>query len=150
MNIYIGCDHAAVEMKNEIRDYLKEKGHALFDMGIGEGEKVDYPDMAERVALSVRDDKGSRGVLICGTGVGMAISANKVKGIRAASVSEAYSAKLTRMHNNSDIICFGARVIGIETAKMIIDAFMDAEFEGGERHERRVNLIDKLEESFGK
>ena len=150
MNIYIGCDHAAVEMKNEIRDYLKEKGHALFDMGIGEGEKVDYPDMAERVALSVRGDKGSRGVLICGTGVGMAISANKVKGIRAASVSEAYSAKLTRMHNNSDIICVGARVIGIETAKMIVDAFMDAEFEGGERHERRVNLIDKLEESFGK
>lgn len=144
MNIYIACDHAAVAMKNEIAQYLSEKGYNVSDLGIGEGEKIDYPVSAERVARKVLSDKGSRGVLICGTGIGMSIAANKVKGIRAAAVSETYSAKLTRMHNNTDIICFGARVIGIETAKTIVDAFLEAEFEGG-RHEGRVGLMTKLE-----
>lgn len=144
MNVYIACDHAAAAMKNEIAAYLSEKGYNVSDLGIAEGEKIDYPVSAERVARKVLADKGSRGILICGTGIGMSIAANKIKGIRAAAVSETYSAKLTRMHNNTDIICFGARVIGIETAKMIADAFLEAEFEGG-RHQGRVELMTKLE-----
>ena len=148
MKLYIACDHAAIEMKNELVQYLSEKSYDVTDLGINEGEKIDYPVAAEKVARSVVADKGSRGILICGTGIGMSIAANKVKGIRAAAVSEVYSAKLTRIHNNSNVICFGARVIGIETAKMIVDAYLEAEFEEGGRHSQRVALIDKLEENF--
>ncbi len=148
MKLYIACDHAAIEMKNEITAYLREKGHDVEDLGINTGEKIDYPVAAEKVARKVVSDNGSRGILICGTGIGMSIAANKVKGVRAAAVSEVYSAKLTRIHNNSNIICFGARVIGIETAKMIVDAYLEAEFEEGGRHSARVELITKLEEEF--
>ena len=144
MKIYIGCDHAAIDMKNEICAYLEEKNYKVCDLGINTGEKIDYPVMAEKVAKSVVCDN-ALGILICGTGIGMSIAANKVKGVRAAAVSEAYSAKLTRIHNNANILCFGARVIGIETAKMLTDAFLEAEFEKGGRHEARVELINKLE-----
>ena len=148
MKIYIGGDHAAIDMKNEISEYLREKSYTVEDLGINTGEKIDYPISAERVARKVVSDKNSLGILICGTGIGMSIAANKVKGIRAAAVSEVYSAKMTRIHNNANIICFGARVIGIETAKMIVDAFLEAEFEDGGRHAARVELISKLEENF--
>ena len=148
MKLYIACDHAAIEMKDEITAYLREKGHDVEDLGINIGEKIDYPVAAEKVARKVVSDGASRGSLICGTGIGMSIAANKVKGVRAAAVSEVYSAKLTRIHNNSNIICFGARVIGIETAKMIVDAYLEAEFEDGGRHAARVDLITKLEENF--
>lgn len=148
MKLYIACDHAAIEMKDEITAYLREKGHDVEDLGINIGEKIDYPVAAEKVARKVVSDGESRGILICGTGIGMSIAANKVKGVRAAAVSEVYSAKLTRIHNNSNIICFGARVIGIETAKMIVDAYLEAEFEDGGRHAARVDLITKLEENF--
>lgn len=148
MKIYIACDHAAIEMKDEIVGYLREKSYDVEDLGINVGEKIDYPVSAERVARKVAADKSSRGILICGTGIGMSIAANKVKGIRAAAVSEVYSAKMTRIHNNANVICFGARVIGIETAKMIVDAYLEADFEDGGRHSARVELISKLEESF--
>lgn len=147
MKLYIACDHAAIEMKNEIANYLREKSYDVEDLGINEGEKIDYPVAAEKVAKSVVADEGSKGILICGTGIGMSIAANKVKGIRAAAVSEVYSAKLTRVHNDTNVLCFGARVIGIETAKMIVDAYLEAEFEGG-RHAARVALIEALEEKF--
>lgn len=147
MKLYIACDHAAIEMKNEIAAYLREKSYDVEDLGINEGEKIDYPVAAEKVAKKVVADTGSKGILICGTGIGMSIAANKVKGIRAAAVSEVYSAKLTRIHNDTNVLCFGARVIGIETAKMIVDAYLEAEFEGG-RHAARVALIEKLEEDF--
>ncbi len=147
MKLYIACDHAAIEMKNEITAYLREKSYDVEDLGINEGEKIDYPVAAEKVAKKVVSDNGSKGILICGTGIGMSIAANKVKGIRAAAVSEVYSAKLTRIHNDTNVLCFGARVIGIETAKMIVDAYLEAEFEGG-RHAARVALIEKLEENF--
>lgn len=147
MKLYIACDHAAIEMKNEIAAYLREKSYDVEDLGINEGEKIDYPVAAEKVAKKVVSDCGSKGILICGTGIGMSIAANKVKGIRAAAVSEVYSAKLTRIHNDTNVLCFGARVIGIETAKMIVDAYLEAEFEGG-RHAARVALIEKLEENF--
>ena len=148
MKLYIACDHAAIEMKDEITAYLREKGHDVEDLGINIGEKIDYPVAAEKVARKVVSDGASRGILICGTGIGMSIAANKVKGVRAAAVSEVYSAKLTRIHNNSNIICFGARVIGIETAKMIVDAYLEAEFEDGGRNAARFDLITKLEENF--
>ena len=148
MKLYIACDHAAIEMKDEITAYLRENGHDVEDLGINQGEKIDYPIAAEKVARKVVADKGSRGILICGTGIGMSMAANKVKGIRAAAVSEVYSAKMTRIHNNANVICFGARVIGIETAKMIVDAYLAEEFEEGGRHSARVELITKLEENF--
>ena len=148
MKLYIACDHAAIEMKDEITAYLRENGHDVEDLGINQGEKIDYPVAAEKVARKVVADAGSRGILICGTGIGMSMAANKVKGIRAAAVSEVYSAKMTRIHNNANVICFGARVIGIETAKMIVDAYLAEEFEEGGRHSARVDLITKLEENF--
>lgn len=147
MKLFIACDHAGIELKDEIKKYLSEKGYDVADLGINTGEKIDYPISAEMVARKVAEEHDSLGILICGTGIGMSISANKVKGIRAAAVSEVYSAKYTRLHNDANIICIGARVIGVETAKMIVDAFVETPFEGG-RHENRVNLIKKLEENF--
>lgn len=142
--IYIGCDHAALEMKAALIEYIKTLGFEPVDEGTYTPDSVNYPEYAKKVALAVKDDKDSLGVLICGTGIGMSLAANKVKGIRAAAVSEVYSAKLTRQHNNSNIVCIGARVIGIETAKMIVEAFLTTEFEGG-RHQTRVDMITAIE-----
>lgn len=144
MKVFIGCDHAALGMKNEIVEYVKSLGFEAHDEGTYTEERVDYPVYAKKVALAVKENEGSLGILICGTGIGMSLAANKVKGIRAAAVSEVYSAKLTRQHNNSNIVCIGARVIGVETAKMIVDAFLGTEFEG-ERHQRRVDMITEIE-----
>lgn len=142
--VYIGCDHAALEMKATVIDYVKSLGFETYDLGTYTAESVNYPVYAEKVALAVRDNPGSLGILICGTGIGMSLAANKVRGIRAAAVSEVYSAKLTRMHNDANILCIGARVIGPETAKMIVEAFLTTEFEGG-RHQARVDMITALE-----
>ncbi|MBE6682416.1 MAG: ribose 5-phosphate isomerase B [Ruminococcaceae bacterium] len=143
--IYIGCDHAALHMKNDIIGYLNDKGYDVEDLGPYTPESVDYPEYAEKVGKEVVSDKGSLGILICGTGIGMSLAANKVKGVRAAACSEVYSAKLTRQHNDANILCLGARVIGIETAKMMVDAFVETDFEGG-RHKRRVDMIMALED----
>ena len=142
--IVIGCDHGGPELKNEIAKYLCDKGYNVIDCGIVPGESIDYPQMAYQVAQHIVKGSAELGILICGTGIGMSMAANKVKGIRAAACSEVYSAKLTRVHNNANILCMGARVIGSETAKMMVDAFVTAEFEGG-RHERRVNMITAIE-----
>lgn len=142
--IAIGCDHGGPELKNEIAKFLCENGCNVIDCGIEVGEAVDYPVKAYEVAQHVVNGSADLGILICGTGIGMSMAANKVKGIRAAACSEVYSAKLTRVHNNANILCMGARVIGIETAKMMAEAFVTAEFEGG-RHERRVNMITAIE-----
>lgn len=144
MKVFIGCDHAAVDMKNEIVEYVKELGFEAHDEGPFTSDRVDYPEYAKKVALAVKENEGSLGILICGTGIGMSLAANKVKGIRAAAVSEVYSAKLTRQHNNSHIVCMGARVIGVETAKMIVEAFLTTEFEG-DRHQRRIDMITEIE-----
>ena len=142
--IYIGCDHAALHMKNDIIGYLNDKGYNVEDLGPYTPESVEYPIYAEKVGLAVTEDKGSLGILICGTGIGMSLAANKVKGVRAAACSEVYSAKLTRQHNDANVLCLGARVIGIETAKMMVDAFVETEFEGG-RHQRRVDMVMAIE-----
>ena len=143
--LYIGCDHAALHMKNDIVGYLNDKGYDVEDMGTYTPDRIDYPVYAEKVCKAVVADKGSFGILICGTGIGMSMAANKIKGIRAAAVSEVYSAILTRQHNDANVLCFGARVIGIETAKMIVDGFIGAEYEG-DRHQNRVDMIAALED----
>ncbi len=142
--VFIGCDHAALDMKAAIVEYVKELGFDVSDEGTYTTDSVNYPDYAKKVALAVKANEGSLGILICGTGIGMSLAANKVKGIRAAAVSEVYSAALTRQHNDSNIVCIGARVIGIETAKMIVKAFLTTEFEGG-RHKTRVDMITAIE-----
>ncbi len=142
--IAIGCDHGGPELKAEIVKHLTDLRYKVVDCGIGVSEAVDYPKKAYEVASLVANGDADLGILICGTGIGMSMAANKVKGIRAAACSEVYSAKLTRIHNNANVLCMGARVIGVETAKMMVDAFATAEFEGG-RHERRVNMITAIE-----
>ncbi len=144
MKIGIGNDHAAVDMKNEIKAYLEEKGHEVVNFGTDTSESCNYPEYGEKVGVAVAGGDVDLGVLICGTGVGISIAANKVEGVRAVVCSEPYSAKLSREHNNSNILAFGARVIGIEMAKMIVDAWLDAEFMGG-KHGKRVDMIMDIE-----
>ena len=144
MKIAIGCDHGGLEHKNAIAEHLKERGFEVQDFGIYEQVSVDYPEIALKVANSVAGGENQLGILVCGTGIGMSLAANKVKGIRAAAVSEHFSAKYTRLHNNSNILCLGGRVIGVGTALELADLFVDTEFEGG-RHQRRVDMISEIE-----
>ncbi len=145
MKIAIGCDHGGVEHKNAIAEHLKNSGHEIVDFGIYEAKAVDYPDIALKVANSVKSGECERGILVCGTGIGMSMAANKVKGIRAAAVSDHFSAKYTRLHNNANILCLGGRVIGIGTALELADLFINTPFEGGERHQRRIDKISAIE-----
>lgn len=145
MKIAIGNDHAATQMKFDIMQYLKDKGYEVINYGTDDTASCDYPDYGEKVGKAVAKHEADLGVLICGTGIGISLAANKVPGIRAASVSEPVSARLARQHNNANIIAFGARIVGLEEAKGIVDAFLDAEFLGG-RHERRVNKIMAIEQ----
>lgn len=144
MKLAIGNDHVAVEMKNEIKAHLESKGIEVLDVGTNSSERFNYPVSGYKVARLVADGKADGGVLICGTGVGISLTANKVRGIRACVCSEPYTAKLSKQHNNSNIIAFGARVIGIETAKMIVDEWLAAEYEGG-RHQARIDMIAEVE-----
>ena len=144
--IVIGCDHAALTLKDAVKAHLLELGHEVKDFGIYQaGEKCDYPEKAAEVARYLRDGNAERGILICGTGVGMSIAANKVKGIRACCCSDTFSARMTRAHNDANILTFGERVVGQGLAMELVDAFLTTEFEGG-RHQRRVDLITKLEQ----
>ncbi len=145
MKIAIGNDHVAVDMKKHIVQYLVEKGYQMVDFGTQSTERCDYPVYGKKVADAVASGECDFGILICGTGVGISLAANKVKGIRAVVCSEPYTAKLSRQHNNTNIVAFGARVIGIATAEMIVDEFLSASFEGG-RHENRVEMIRAIEE----
>ena len=146
MKLAIGNDHVAVEMKNEVKAYLEQKGIEIVDVGTNSTERFNYPISGYRVAKLVAAGEVDGGVLICGTGVGISLAANKVHGIRACVCSEPYSAKLSKQHNNTNIIAFGARVIGIETAKMIVDEWLNATYEGG-RHQVRVEMIAEIEET---
>ena len=144
MKIAIGNDHSAVELKNIIVDFLKEKGIEVLNLGIDSSESCDYPVYGEKVGRAVVSGEADLGIAICGTGLGISLAANKVKGVRACVCSEPYTAKLSRMHNNSNVLAFGARVVGSELAKMITEAWLDAKFEGG-RHERRVQMLMDIE-----
>ena len=144
MKIVIGCDHGGFEHKNAIVEHLKSKGHEVVDFGIYENKSVDYPDIAVKVCEQITSGNCERGILVCGTGIGMSLAANKVNGIRAAACSEHFSAKYTRLHNDSNIICLGGRVIGVGTALELVDLFVETEFEGG-RHQTRVDKVMAIE-----
>ena len=146
MKIGIGNDHVAVEMKNEIKAHLESQGHEVVDFGTNSTESFNYPVSGYKVGRAVADGEVELGVLICGTGVGISLAANKVQGVRACVCSDPYTAKLSREHNNTNIIAFGARVIGPELAKMIVDEWLGAEFQGG-RHQVRVDMLKEIEET---
>lgn len=142
--IAIGCDHGGYALKLELIKYLKEHNIEFTDYGCN-GEPVDYPDIAEKVCKEIVAGKAEKGVLICGTGIGISMAANKIKGIRAALCCDWYSAKYTRLHNDANVICMGGRTIGPGLAAELLDVFLNTEFEGG-RHAVRVDKIKKLEE----
>lgn len=142
--IAIGCDHAGLELKNEVIKYLEELGVSYEDVGTYTKDSCDYPVYAEKVARAVQTGKAEKGILVCGTGLGMSYAANKVKGIRAACLSDSASARLARQHNNANVLCFGQNIVGKAVALELVKIFLETEFEGG-RHERRVALIDQIE-----
>jgi len=147
MKIAIGSDHAGFPLKREIIAFLREKGHTVKDMGVYNAHRSDYPDYAQKVAQVVLSSECERGILSCGSGVGMCISANKIHGIRAVVCSEPYSAVMSRRHNDANVLCLGSRVVGVELAQMIVDQWLSAEYEGG-RHQKRVDKIKRLEDQY--
>ena len=144
MKIGSGNDHAAVEMKKEIMAYLESMGYEVVNYGTDESASCNYPEFGEKVGRAVVDGDVDCAVLICGTGVGISIAANKVTGVRAAVCSDTATARLVKQHNNANIIAFGQRIVGIELAKDIVKAYLEAEFEGG-RHQTRVDMIHEIE-----
>ena len=144
MKIAIGNDHSAVEMKNEIKSFLESKGYEVLDQGTNSTESCDYPAYGEKVGKAVVTGEADLGIAICGTGLGISLAANKVKGVRACVCSEPYTARMSRLHNNCNVLCFGARVVGSELAKMIVEEWLKTEFEGG-RHQRLVDMIMEIE-----
>ena len=145
MKIAIGNDHTAVELKNIIQAYLEEKGIEVMNLGTNSTESYHYPIAGEAVARAVVSGDAEKGIVICGTGIGISLAANKVNGIRCAVVSEPVSARLCKEHNNCNMIAFGARIVGTEMAKAIVDAWLNAEFQGG-RHAQRIDMIMDIEE----
>ncbi|MBR2454136.1 MAG: ribose 5-phosphate isomerase B [Clostridia bacterium] len=143
-NIYIGCDHGGFELKNTIIERLLSLGYEVFDAGTYTNESCNYPVYAKEVCRNVLENEGSLGILVCGTGIGMSIAANKIKGIRAAHCTDTFSAKMTRRHNNANVLCLGARITGSDLALDIVDDFLANEFEGG-RHATRVEMLTEIE-----
>ncbi len=144
MKIAMGADHGGFSLKEIIKKHLVEAGHEVLDLGTHDTESCNYPVYAEKVAYAVADKDADLGVLICGTGIGMSIAANKVKGIRAAAVSDCFTAQATREHNDSNIMCLGERIVGPGLAMRIVDTWLEASFQGG-RHQTRVDMICDLE-----
>lgn len=144
MKYVIGNDHGGIDLYQPVKEKLEELGHEVIHVGTNGKESVDYPDFAKLACKKVNDGEADFAILICGTGLGMSISANKIDGIRAACVSDAFSARMSRAHNNANCLCIGARVIGNETAKLLVEEFVNTEYEGG-RHQNRVDKIIELE-----
>ncbi len=144
MKIGMGSDHGGYELKEFIKEYLETKQHEVVDYGTYSTESVDYPEYGEKVANAVADKEVEVGIIMCGTGLGISMAASKVNGIRAAVVSEEYSARMAMVHNNANILAMGGRVVGKDLAKSIVDAYLNAEFEGG-RHQKRIDKIMKIE-----
>lgn len=145
MKIILGADHGGFELKNYIREQLQTQGYETLDLGVNDGTSVDYPDKAAEVCRALLAGEGDLGLLFCGTGIGMSLAANKFPGIRAAHVSDVYSAGKAREHNNANVLCLGGRTLGPELAWAIVQAFLTGEFAGG-RHQRRVDKIMALEQ----
>ena len=145
MKIVIANDHAGVELKKELKDYMEGLGYEVINIGTDSTESCHYPEFGKKAAEMVASHVVDLGVLICGTGVGISLAANKVKGIRCGVCSETTTARLIRQHNNANMIDFGARIVGPELAKDIVKSFLDAEFEGGGRHQQRIDMISAIE-----
>ncbi len=142
MNLVIACDHAGYGLKENVKKYLTEQGHNVIDCGTNSEESCDYPIFAKALCKEINDGNAELGILICGTGIGMSMAANKVKGIRAAVCSDYFSTKFTRAHNNTNVMCIGARVMGEGLALELIDVFLKTPFEGG-KHLRRINMFEE-------
>lgn len=149
MKIAIGCDHGGFELKEEIKKYIEGKGVTVVDFGCHSNESVNYPEYGLKVSESVTSNETDLGILICGTGLGMSYVANKVKGIRCACVSDVFSAEMSRLHNNANVLAIGARVVGLGLAIKIVDTYLGAEFEGG-RHQNRIDMISDVENKYFK
>lgn len=144
MKIAIGCDHAGYLLKLELLAHLKKRNVEFIDYGCPSAERADYPDYALLVGQAIQEKKADLGLLVCGTGIGMAITANKLKGIRAASLTDVFSTEMTKKHNDLNVLCLGARVVGPGLAERLVDAFIDTDFEGG-RHAERLKKISDIE-----
>lgn len=142
MKLVITSDHAGIELKAILKKHIESKGIEVEDMGPFDDSSVDYPDYAQAMCKEVVEERANLGIAICGTGIGMSIACNKVKGIRASLCSESYSARLTRLHNNSNVLCLGARVTGVELAIDIVDSYLESDFSGDDRHQRRINKLE--------
>ena len=147
--IAVACDHAALDLKAEILKYLEDNGFEYYDFGTYTKDSCNYPDYAEKVCTAIYKKEYDLGILVCGTGIGMSMAANKCKGIRAALCTDTFSAKFTRLHNNANVLCMGARTLGAGVALEITDVFLNTEFEGG-RHQTRVDMITALENKLAK
>ncbi len=144
MKVAIGCDHAGLTLKNAVIEHLKQRGFEINDCGTYDSASCHYPVFAQKVAEAVTSGDAEKGILVCGTGVGMSMAANKIKGIRAACVSDCFSAEATRAHNDANIVCFGQRVVGEGLAFKIVDTFLGTKFEGG-RHQIRIDMVNELD-----
>lgn len=144
--LYLGADHGGYELKESIKKHLDEKGVEYIDCGTDSAESVDYAPIAKKACDEIVKDNGNMGILCCGTGIGISMAANKVNGIRAACCSDYFSAKLTRLHNNANVLCMGGRVVGAGLALELVDVFLSTEFEGG-RHQRRIDQLTDIENS---
>lgn len=149
MKVAIGADHGGYELKETIKAYIKDKGVEVIDMGTNSDASVDYPIYGQAVAEKIASEEADLGILICGTGLGMSYVANKVKGIRCACVSDVFSAEMSRLHNNANVLSMGARVVGLGLAMKIVEAFLGTEFEGG-RHNKRVDMVTAVEDKYFK
>ncbi len=145
MKIAIGCDHGALELKHAVVAHLEEKGYQVMDFGTQTADSCDYPDFATAAARAVADGTCDRGIVMCTTGIGVSITANKVKGIRCALLADTLSAELTRLHNDTNMMALGAAVVGPMLALRIVDVWLETQFSGGERHQRRVDKMMALE-----
>ena len=143
MRIAVGSDHAGFHLKERLAAHLRDRGHDVVDCGTHSDDRVDYPDFGAAVGRAVRDGEADGGLCVCGSGIGIAMAANKIDGVRAATVHDATSARLTRQHNDANVICIGERLTGPEVATDCVDAWLDATFEGG-RHSGRVAKLDSL------
>ncbi len=150
MKIAVACDHGGLKLKNAVIKYLEKNGHSVKDFGTYTTDSCDYPDFAVLAAESVASGESERGILVCSSGIGVSIVANKVPGIRCAHCHDTYCAKYTRLHNNANMIAFGEKVVGEGLMEEIVSLFLNTPFEGGERHERRVAKIAEIEKKYNK
>lgn len=149
MKIAIACDHGGLNLKNSVKKHLEDNGYEVFDFGTDSTASCDYPDYALPAAEAVASGKCERGIVICSTGIGVSIVANKVPGVRCAHCHDSYCAEFTRLHNNSNVLALGEKVVGVGYALKIVDTFLKTEFEGG-RHQRRVDKITEIEKKYSK